>query len=666
MDHSQCRGSVCLLCLSKSTGDLSKLKALLIPIRQYFIEDYSVDDQRLPTGVCSTCQRKLYRLLNNDFSKTFQSTDHIQELLASRCSPRSTECSCKICIVAKSNGWKAKALLKAIKSTKTASGTPKSFTICQNCCGQVPEGTLHAGCSKKDAAKNICDLIPFEVQERVANRVFSEKAKALGKNEPVTLKTGGRFRTVLPFSGASKTTSTKTNTTISHEDFHTLTQNAGLSQTQALKVSRDLRYIFKNRKLIERGLKKSFTEKNRENADLFCIEKIDDVTGVFCNDLPELLRRTAKKRKKLDFQGAKVHVGLDSGSGFLKCSVALLYPEDHSPCDKKRRSYESDGLKNVFKNSGVKRLLLAGIAPTSNENYNIVQAFLRNIKDLQIPMCDSVFVGDLKILNVCAGIQSHSCQHPCVFCLWPANAPPGGQYELRTFEGCSSDRRRWLQETGGDRKQLSKYNNCEHEPMDMFPLVGVIMHHVPIPELHLLLGVVNRLYKECIDELPQCEQWARQLHLVREKYFSKTFEGNECKKLLDNIPVLEQICVDMSASQKVWKIVSAFKSFKSVVESCFGQELKPSFGEDIAKFTGDYMAIGIRITPKVHIVMDHVSEFCSSWNCGLGRFSEQSSEGVHREFRRYWERHLIKDTSATRYGPNLLQTVLEYTATHIG
>ena len=407
---------------------------------------------------------------------------------------------------------------------------------------------------------------------------------------------------------------------------------------------------------------------NKENNTLFAIEKIDDVTGVFCKDLPELLRRAAAKRKRADLEGAKVHVGLDSGSGFLKCCVALLYPEDYVQNQpSKRRCYGSGSLKSFFKNSGVKRLLIAGIAPTSSENYNIVHEFLHNIKDLQIPMCqESIFLGDLKILNVVCGIQSHSCQHPCVFCLWPANSPPGGQYQLRTFEGCSGDRRKWLQETGGDRKKLADYNNCEFEPMDIFPPIGVIMQHVPIPELHLLLGVVNRLYKECVTVLPQCEQWSKQLHLVREKYFSKTFEGNECKKLLDNVPMLEQICEGMSASTKVWKIISAFKSFRSVVHSCFGQELEPSYREDIAKFTADYMAIGIRITPKVHMVMDHVGDFCASHNCGLGRFSEQSSEGVHREFRRYWERHLIKDTSANRYGPNLLQTVLEYTATHLG
>lgn len=202
--------------------------------------------------------------------------------------------------------------------------------------------------------------------------------------------------------------------------------------------------------------------------------------------------------------------------------------------------------------------------------------------------------------------------------------------------------------------------------MDIFPQVGVVIEHIPIPELHLLLGITNRLYKECVSELPAAEQWSKQFNLVRERYHSKTFEGNECKKLLDNVPVLETICSEENANSRVWKIVRAFKSFQCVVHSCFGNTLRASYEEDLARFTTDFMATGIPVSSKAHILMDHVRDFCASHNCGLGQFSEQASEGIHREFIRFWERHLVKDSAATCYGPNLLQTVLEYTAEHIG
>ena len=453
------------------------------------------------------------------------------------------------------------------------------------------------------------------------------------------------------------------------ENIRVIAQNANLSQRQALSVSSGLRFFAKNRKLIEPGLKTSFAVANKECSDLFTIEKIDDVTGVFCTDLHELLTRAAHKRGHGDLDGAKAHIGLDTGSGFLKCCVSLLYPEDlvqqHEV--KGRQKYDSVGLKANFKNSGVKRLLLAGIAPVSKESYPIVQEFLRSVRALNLPTVESIFLGDLKILNVCCGLQSHSARHPCVFCTWQRQSPPGGNNPLRTFEGIRENRQKWLERTSGDRTRLSDFFNCEFEPMDNFPASGVVMEHIPIPELHCLLGVTNKLYSECEKELPAIEQWSKQLHLVRERYFSKTFEGNECKALLDNVHVLEDICRQQNANSKVWCIVKAFTSFGKVVNSCFGQELKPSFREDLKKFTNDYVAIGsATITPKVHIVMDHVGDFCASHGCGLGQFSEQASEGVHREFRKYWERHLVKDPSASRFGQNLHQSVLEYTATHLG
>ena len=195
MDHSTCRSRVCLLCLRKSTCDLRKLSVLIPTIHLYFIQGYTTDDQRLPHGICTSCKRKLYFLTNGDFSRTFTSTGHVEELLSSRFSPRATDCDCRICYVAKCKGWKAKALLKAIKSKPaTSTPAPKTFTICATCFGQVAEGTTHA-CSRRQVVNNICQLVPSETQERIASRVLAEKTTH-SRNGPISLKTGGRFRTV--------------------------------------------------------------------------------------------------------------------------------------------------------------------------------------------------------------------------------------------------------------------------------------------------------------------------------------------------------------------------------------------------------------------------------------------------------------------------------------
>ena len=123
----------------------------------------------------------------------------------------------------------------------------------------------------------------------------------------------------------------------------------------------------------------------------------------------EELLRAARMRGHENLQGANVHSSLDTGSGFLKCSLALLYPEDlEQPTKAKhnRRSYSAikdKGLDNFFKNSGVKRLLIVGIAPLSEESYPIVQEFLKSLDDPTVPT-DSIFLSDLKILY--CGVRS--------------------------------------------------------------------------------------------------------------------------------------------------------------------------------------------------------------------------------------------------------------------
>ena len=45
-----------------------------------------------------------------------------------------------------------------------------------------------------------------------------------------------------------------------------------------------------------------------------------------------------------------------------------------------------------------------------------------------------------------------------------------------------------------------------------------------------------------------------------------------------------------------------------------------------------YMNLGIIITPKVHILTEHVPEFCKNHNNSLGLYSEQALESSDYDF----------------------------------
>ena len=69
------------------------------------------------------------------------------------------------------------------------------------------------------------------------------------------------------------------------------------------------------------------------------------------------------------------------------------------------------------------------------------------------------------------------------------------------------------------------------------------------------------------------------------------------------------------------------------------------------------MMLGISVTPKVHTVFYHIEEFCSLTKMGLGPWSEQASESVHKEFNKCWGRYKVKNTDHPLYGEKLLEAV---------
>jgi len=252
-----------------------------------------------------------------------------------------------------------------------------------------------------------------------------------------------------------------------------------------------------------------------------------------------------------------------------------------------------------------------------------------------------------------------------LYCEWRKNTDPTAKWTLRSFESIRQNRQRWINETNFNRNKLGNYYNCEYEPMKIFPSTGNIIDSVPIPELHLLLGVTNKLLNECLNVFPETELWLTRLHLIRERYHSKCLEGNECRRLLKNVSVFEAICEEHSAGESVKKFIAAFKSFAHVVKTMFGHELIDGYAEALDQFKKDYSALGISFTTKVHILLAHAPHVCSERKYGLSYFSEQGVESCHREFRTWWSRHLVKDSTSPSFAKNLLQTVNEYTASHI-
>ena len=119
-------------------------------------------------------------------------------------------------------------------------------------------------------------------------------------------------------------------------------------------------------------------------------------------------------------------------------------------------------------------------------------------------------------------------------------------------------------------------------------------------------------------------------------YTGASFNGNACKKLLSNFDILRSLC----PIQRL-KYVECFENFKT-----------------------SYLSLGISVTPKVHTVLFHIIDFCESVDVGLGRYSEQTVEAVHADFKLTWNKYKVGESNP-RYPSQLLKAVNDYNSKHL-
>ena len=85
---------------------------------------------------------------------------------------------------------------------------------------------------------------------------------------------------------------------------------------------------------------------------------------------------------------------------------------------------------------------------------------------------------------------------------------------------------------------------------------------------------------------------------------------------------------------------------------------------DIEKFAKLYAQLNISYTPKVHILIDHVADFCDEFG-SLGPFSTQSGESAHKNFKKTWGHYLVHETTSPElFQTQLLKAVNKYNAKH--
>ena len=644
MDHEKCREKVCVVCSKKASRKLSK--TLISAVKIHVDPQFNEKTPDYPTGICTSCQILLNKK-NNGQDVELSINQKYKPFRFLR-SSSAVSCTCPICEIAKSCGLKFANSKKKPGRPKTIQPAPTTLQVCSRCFHEIYRGSQHQ-CSnesyRRNKVYNLEHLITPTTSERIASRVMNKC-----RDDTALSTLGSRKRSIA-------TEPTK-KVLFSSDDMIAIRKDGNFSSRQTINIMQNLNKAAGHR-VFETSIKRTMYDKNHSLDSYFDHMTLQftrivketkrtenfDQHVVVVNDFPGFIDKVLQVRN-FDRNNCLIRIGMDGGGGFFKiCSSVfnLLNRDETTPIKT---------LGKKFVDTGVKKIFIIAIAPATPENYfNLEKIWVAaGMNYLTWDYSSCTIASDLKLLNILLGLMSHSSLHPCCWC-------DTDKYHLhlkgnqRTL-GSLNKMYREFRDAHVSSDKAKQFGNVVHPPLIQGDDATPVIHVIPPPELHLMLGPVNHLYDELSKSWSDSEQWLTSCNVKKTDYQGGQFEGNDCRKLLKNVHQLETLC-----PSEFSQFVETFTKFDEVVHSCYGNELLPNYDLRISEFMNEYMKLSISVTPKVHAVFYHIEEFCSLTKMGLGPWSEQASESVHQEFTKCWGKYKVKNTDHPMYGQKLLEAV---------
>jgi len=130
--------------------------------------------------------------------------------------------------------------------------------------------------------------------------------------------------------------------------------------------------------------------------------------------------------------------------------------------------------------------------------------------------------------------------------------------------------------------------------------------------------------------------------------------------LLTNLDKLDEILPG-----EHYKYLTAFRAFDAVVTACFSYELDPDYLRYINAFKEAWFDLGLSITCKMHLLIEHLHEEVQRYGMGTALLNESAGEALHADFDKHYQGFLVKDINALQYQKKLLHAVKTYNASHV-
>lgn len=302
----------------------------------------------------------------------------------------------------------------------------KPRKLCRHCFSIISKGNSHK-CNDSTRFSNIntiLDSSSIRKKDQILSSQLKKKAKQT-KNGSIALSQRSGKPMKLSMNAANATNVEQS--MMSVDDVMKIQASYRLTQNQTLGIASMLRQSTKNRKVIEPNLKEKLSARIHTLDDFFALKyfhfkniKANKTTDaprftVYCKNLSGFINYVIEKREVSRFH---LKFGMDGGGGSLKVSLSIQSIDDDngdSAMDQsKRQTYEDGVASKRFRDSGVKKLFIIGLAESTQENYeNVSQLW----SEIDINKCNGTISTDLKLANIAAGLMPHSSLFPCTFCI---------------------------------------------------------------------------------------------------------------------------------------------------------------------------------------------------------------------------------------------------------
>ncbi|CAH0552491.1 unnamed protein product [Brassicogethes aeneus] len=593
---------------------------------------------------------------------------------------------------------------KTVNKPNVKRSAKKVIKLCEKCFQKIGNGLNHScahTCEPQTHTirQNVMKLVnelPDKQKEHVASSILKDISnKVVG--DSMRLSTGGRGKTIY-----FKTNEPNDKILFSTGDLDSFHVNSAVSTNHMRKMSSFIRKTA-GRKSVPVKYEQHIRDRSHlldtfYQKGLFEFETADgnyQTRPVVWANVNELLEEVLKERNLIGYYVVKVMA--DGGQGFFKVSMSIIPDsengtvEDYSDSlsnediiyniSSKKRKFNQEKLG--YKSTSVKKLIMICIVPDIKETYNNIKFLFDLVKLNEVSF---KFVSDFKLLLIINGQQTATSMFPCPYCSISLK-------DLRNFHKIADcqilghDKSKSLKTYGDLKQDCAKYvslgkskkmskesHSVINEPIFYEDKDVKVLEKCYIPELHLLQGFVNHLFWNGLVLVLGREKaliWPLKLKIISKNYHGEIFEGNACRKLLKEADALcDKIIYENVGILALVPFISAFKAMNKMVNLCFSTERRGSIDaldKIIEELKKALLATGVSITLKIHVLLEHVKPTLSLLKNseGLGKWSEQAGESVHREFLSFWEKHKINLINDPSYSQRLKAATVQFSSFHI-